>query len=365
MKASPTIGKILIKMTQVYFLIPGLILPDSALAHISDETLGQLTGLSEGLSQEPIVQTFDNGVFSRAVHLSWAWSVITRKPLPARTAPFFWLMDHGPALATEVWRLDLTTTDSEGRVHAVKGPSSATVEEVSLRLTPALLAEGFTLQRWDETLYLTRKNDWNALTRPMDSLEGRIRDFAADVEGEAADAAAASVLRLEAALTSPNVLTDRDRPITGLWISGGGHQANFFPPTQLRSVLADDLTIIGWAQSAGILNHRTGPVTGARTWPQDAPSGERLAVLDTLYAPWLAGDWTTWQSRIPALIAQIAELKEAARKKGCDASLVVGCGTACTVSFASSVSNPRSLLSRFASRVSFKSRDWITQDASS
>ena len=44
--------------------------------------------------------------------------------------------------------------------------------------------------------------------------------------------------------------------VNAIRISGGGHQQLFFPPTLLRSVLADDPAIIGWAAKRGILNHR-------------------------------------------------------------------------------------------------------------
>ena len=356
-------------MTQAYFLIPGLILPDSAKNELDASTLAVADALSSNLADEPIGQNFSRNVFARAVHLQWAWSVITRrKTLPHVTA-FSWLMDQGPMLATEIWQLHLANRDASGVMTGIKIADETLIEAVSMQLTRPLLKHGFVLQRWDTTLYLTRKSDWGVAAAPWCTIRNTatpadmaLQGLAQD-EKEAQSALAAALAALQDLTTELAAATLSDAhgvAVNALWISGGGHQQLFFPPTLLRSVLADDPAIIGWAQNAGILNHRTGRLTGANAWPDDAPNGECLAVIDALYEPWLAGDWKAWSQALPGVISQINTLSQAAlHKKGCDAVLVVGCGEAKTVSLPLKLVNPKSLIARFSRKKAKPADPWI------
>ena len=150
--------------------------------------------------------------------------------------------------------------------------------------------------------------------------------------------------------------------LNALWISGGGCYSNFYPPTRIRSVLTDIDAVTGWALAAGILNHRLGRITGAEEWPADAPNGECIAVIDTLYSAWLAKDWAKWQQLLPSVIFQVDALAQAARKKGCDRTVIVGCGESLTVTLARKNNNPKSLLARLSPTRKLPAQHWLFQD---
>lgn len=353
-------------MQQVYFLIPGLILPEQEKSVISACSLETLSKLSSNLTQAPIRQNFGSVPFSRSVHLIWAWSVLCRRALPAVTAPYVWSVNQGPQLSNEVWSLTLAHADEKGVLTEIDPLTDEAVEAFACAMTVPLREHGFQLQRWDRTLYLTRKTPWGIAARPFEALAGHAPDARLDIEASTEDAAAIDAAvrdmnELNAALESA-ALTSAGTSINALWISGGGCYSNFYPPTKIRSVLTDIDAITGWALAAGILNHRLGRITNAREWPSDAPNGECIAVLDALYAPWLARDWTQWQQRLEGVVAQVAELSEAARKKGCDHSVVVGCGESLTMTLLKKNSNPRSFLARLAGGKKVSAASWIFQD---
>ncbi|MGN1209043.1 MAG: hypothetical protein ACI4SV_01975, partial [Duodenibacillus sp.] len=142
-------------MTQVYFLVPGLILPEEARTCISDDVLATLSQLSSDLAGEALMQPMGEGVFSRSVHLEWLWNVLMRSQAPAQTAAFAWPLEQGPQLfANDVLRLDAAHLTSDGQLERVTLTDEA-IEAVSLILTPILLEAGYTLQRWDTTFYVT------------------------------------------------------------------------------------------------------------------------------------------------------------------------------------------------------------------
>ena len=89
---------------------------------------------------------------------------------------------------------------------------------------------------------------------------------------------------------------------------GGGDFAYVYPPTKIRSVLTDNETVKGWALAAGTLLQRIGPVTGAAAWPEDAPQGECIALIETLYEPWLRQDWAAWQAGIETVCERVEPL---------------------------------------------------------
>ncbi len=349
-------------MQQVYFLIPGLILSSREEPLVSSKAIETLSRLSTNLTDEPVVQSFHSRAFSRSVHLIWAWSVLCRRALPAVCAPYVWSVNQGPQLANEVWSLTLAHADENGALSRID-PTEAAVEAFCSSMTVPLRERGFRLQRWDRTLYLTRKTPWGVAARPFEALEGHAPDAAIDLEpatesAESVDRAVDDLNALNHALAAAG-LSCSGRAVNTLWISGGGCYSNFYPPTRIRSVLTDDDAITGWALAAGILNHRLGKITNAETWPADAPNGECIAVIDALYKPWLARDWTLWQERLDAVVAQVDALSAAARRKGCDHAVIVGCGEGLTLTLLKKNNDPKSFLSRLAPGKKLSARSWL------
>lgn len=356
-------------MSQVFVLIPGLLLPESAKKELTADAEQALAPLFSQLAQDPMRQDLAHGVDEGSAHLLWAWAVITRKPFPIACAPYRWLIAEAPETATELWHLTLAHRDEKGALQALPAaPAAHDLDTLCERLRPTLDQAGFWLQRWDDALYLSRKKDWAIRTRPWAVLAGHaVRN--SDWEGEPDAVAAAQELinTLEEKLVSPDPISAGNCTVNALWIHGGGRQRLFFPPTLLRSVLADDAAITGWGQAAGILNFRTGKAAGVTSWPQDCPRGDCLAVLNDLYEPWLKQDWGTWRTKLPQVVAQAQALvRDANQAKGCEQSLIVATGRCATLSLAAKVHNkPLSLLARLARRgTTANPADWIFEDAS-
>ena len=352
-------------MQQVYFLIPGLILSPQEKELIGAPVLEAAGSLSTGLVQDAVRQDFSSRPFSRSVHLIWAWSVLCRRALPAVTAPFVWSVNQGPQLANEVWSLDLAHADENGRLYPVENLTDEAIEAFASAMTVPLQSRGFRLQRWDKTLYLTRKTPWGVDVRPFEAMVGRKPSLQDDFEAslEQTDPAGAwhDLEELNETLKDASI-ESAGQALNALWISGGGCYSNFYPPTRIRSVLTDIDAVTGWALAAGILNHRLGRITGAEEWPADAPNGECIAVIDTLYSAWLAKDWAKWQQLLPSVIFQVDALAQAARKKGCDRTVIVGCGESLTVTLARKNNNPKSLLARLSPTRKLPAQHWLFQD---
>lgn len=354
-------------MTQAYFLVPGLLLDESVKDRLSKETLELAGRLSTNLASDPIAQELGEGVFSRSNHLSWIWSVLMRRALPPQTAAYAWPVDQGPQFCSnDVYNLNAAHIDEAGVVHAVE-LSDAAVEALAKCITPALTRMDFKLQRWDKVLYLTRKDTLSVYARPFEALVGHVRNLSEDLECVTEDEALGEknlttfvedLKNLEALVREADISVD-GVAINALWIDGASRYANVYPPTTIRSVLTDDATVFGWGLAAGILNHRLGKLTAATEWPSDAPSGERIALVDGLYKAWLAKDWDAWQKALPAVVDQFEKLSESARKKGCDEALIVACGEGLTVSIARKLTNPKSLLARFSSGKKLASDAWL------
>lgn len=354
-------------MTQALFLVPGLLLDPRVRPEIDAATLARAAELSKQLADDALFQAFDSSAFSRSVHLMWLWSVLMRRPGLPQTAPYAWAVDQGPQMtANTVWRLHAAHLADNGVIKPVNLTDAAN-ESLASVLTAPLSQAGFLLQRWDTELYLTAKTKPQVAARPFEALAGFRRNLDTDIEGlddDPASAGAARVafarqlLELEKVLAGAGIVSD-GQPVNALWIDGAGTFANVYPPTKIRSVLTDDAAVTGWALAAGILNHRLGAAAGATEWPADAPDGDRIAVIGDLYGPWLARDWRGWSEKLPAVIEQIRTLGEAARKKGCESSLVVACGTGATVTLAKKLSHPKSLLARLARGRQVAAADWL------
>lgn len=354
-------------MTQAYFLVPGLLLDESVRGNISQKSLAKADKLSSSLASDPLMQELGTGVFSRSVHLCWLWSVLMKKDLPPQTAAYAWPVDQGPQLCSnDVLGLHPAHINDKGVVQSVE-MTEAAIESFSKCLTPALNDLGFKLQRWDKVLYVTRKDNWGVAFRPFETLVGQVRSLSLDIEGLSDNAseketqrqtAAKAIGHLEKILASAHIEVN-GTSVNALWLDGASRYANVYPPTTIRSVLADDPAVIGWALAAGILNHRLAKATQATQWPADAPNGERIAVIETLYKAWLTRDWKSWEEKLPEVIEQIEQLSESARQKGCDQALIVACGNAMTVSIPKKLTHPHSLLARFTANKKLAAEAWL------
>ncbi len=330
-------------MTQAYFIIPNLLYPRKDL--LLSESVKALTSLKALLkgAEGPISQTLCKTHHSGSVDLAWCWKVLTRSKETFATAPYRWLMLGGPRLAGEIWRLNLLSLNGNA-VCGFFNPTEDAIEKISFALRSPLSQTGFVLQRWDASLYLTRKTPWGISTREAETLIGRTiseNDLSSLKEG-ASKAAWNALTQLNTLLKSLAI-----EGADALWIDGGGKLIDFYPPTQIRSVLADDDAILGWADASGILSQRMGKATGASAWPKEAPNGAVIAVLSQLKNPTLTPNTEAWEKALTALTDSLTLLKEAARKRGCDEALIVACGTRMTKTFTVKLTNPKSLLARF------------------
>lgn len=349
-------------MTQAYFIVPGLLVPNrNVLKAIPPEAIACVEKLTQG-AKDWTEQTLAESHQTGSAHLIWCWRVLTRSREAMATAPYRWVTQGGPRLSGQIWRLTLLHCDENGGVLGKTSLTETQQDRVYSVLYPLFQKEGFTLQRWDADFYLSRKTPWQVSVRevetllghPIPSEEGFFSDKAENVTN---------------ALTLLGTLTQAIQGLgiaglEGLWIDGGGPIQDFYPPTQIRSVLSDDAAVLGWADAAGILNHRVGKITGALSWPSDAPRGAVLALFPNLYKAWIQGDWDAWNRALPTLAEQLITLKEAARLRGCNEALIVACGGKMTKTFTVKLTNPKSLLSRFRPQKSPDVNAWIIEEAS-
>ena len=347
-------------MTQAYFIVPGLLVPNrNAWKAISSEEIACVEKLTQG-AEDWTEQTLAGPHQTGSAHLIWCWRVLTRSREAMATAPYRWVTQGGPRLSGQIWRLSLLHCDKNGDVLGKAPLTEAQQNRVYSTLYPLFQKDGFTLQRWDADFYLSRKTPWPVSVREVETLLGHAipneQGFFSD-KAENVTKALALLDTLTQAIQRLGI-ADLER----LWIDGGGSIQDFYPPTQIRSVLSDDAAVLGWADSAGILNHRVGKITGALSWPSDAPRGAVLALFPNLYKAWIQCNWAEWNCALPKLAEQLITLKEAARLRGCDEALIVACGEKMTKTFAVKLTNPKSLLSRFRPQKSPDVNAWIIEE---
>ncbi|MCI6632468.1 MAG: hypothetical protein MR720_05865 [Sutterella sp.] len=347
-------------MTQAYFIVPGLLVPNrNAWKAISSEAIACVEKLTQG-AEDWTEQTLAGPHQTGSAHLIWCWRVLTRSREAMATAPYRWVTQGGPRLSGQIWRLSLLHCDKNGDVLGKAPLTEAQQNRVYSTLYPLFQKDGFTLQRWDADFYLSRKTPWPVSVREVETLLGHAipneQGFFSD-KAENVTKALALLDTLTQAIQRLGI-ADLER----LWIDGGGSIQDFYPPTQIRSVLSDDAAVLGWADSAGILNHRVGKITGALSWPSDAPRGAVLALFPNLYKAWIQCNWAEWNCALPKLAEQLITLKEAARLRGCDEALIVACGEKMTKTFAVKLTNPKSLLSRFRPQKSPDVNAWIIEE---
>ena len=347
-------------MTQAYFIVPGLLVPNrNAWKAISSEAIACVEKLTQG-AEDWTEQTLAGPHQTGSAHLIWCWRVLTRSREAMATAPYRWVTQGGPRLSGQIWRLSLLHCDKNGDVLGKAPLTEAQQNRVYSTLYPLFQKDGFTLQRWDADFYLSRTTPWPVSVREVETLLGHAipneQGFFSD-KAENVTKALALLDTLTQAIQRLGI-ADLER----LWIDGGGSIQDFYPPTQIRSVLSDDAAVLGWADSAGILNHRVGKITGALSWPSDAPRGAVLALFPNLYKAWIQCNWAEWNCALPKLAEQLITLKEAARLRGCDEALIVACGEKMTKTFAVKLTNPKSLLSRFRPQKSPDVNAWIIEE---
>ena len=329
-------------MAQVYFLIPGLIAGPEAKNKISAASLERIKKTLGRLTDDPVAQPLGTPAFAKSVHLSWLWSVLTRRALPFTTAPYAWAVQNGPMLSGDISAIELCVRNADGSLNRAELTRDET-EAACAALTPVLLEKGFVLQRWDPHLYLTRKQHFKAAAAPFEIVRTQAGNACDWIEGDDRPAA------LELLSACEHALAAIASPVQTVWISGGGGAFDYvYPPTKIRSVLTDNEAVKGWALAAGILLQRIGRIGGAQNWIEDAPQGECIALIEDLYEPWLTRDWSRWEQAVPDVCDRIDALSAAAKKtKGCDTALIVGTGEGFAVSCAKHLSSARSLLARF------------------
>ena len=324
-------------MTQAFILIPGGRLPadiaSDILAQCTTEEKRALSEIATGAGQA-VEQTLDTAVYRRAPHLVWLWRVITRRPAPPQEAPWRWLALGGREQATEFWSIDPLSFEQG---HIADTTPTLTFDEfmkITISVEPLLMKAGFRLQMWDNVWFGTRKTDWQVTAAPRMALTG-LAPEALPIIGEEADAARRLIDDIAAVLRDHPVNAEREKNglprIDMLWISGGGHEQLFFPPTLIRSVASDDAAVRGWANASGILQERIGKNTG--DWPT-APSGDVIAVVEELYNAWLCRDWNRWRAALPTVASKVRDYREHARRFGVDSTMVIAFGDGRSVTLA-------------------------------
>ena len=311
-------------MSKAFILIPGARLPEGEaqriLSSLPEASARALSSLGEGAGQV-VAQVLDAGCYRRAPHLSWLWRVITRRNSTPHEAPWRWLSLGGREQC-------LTPLSLENGHVLAERPELEEREfmELTFAIEPVFLKAGLRVQIWDTSWFLTRREDWAVTTAPAMALPGLMLDEA-PVEGEAAEEVKGLLREVRAILADHPVNAARRaagrHAIDALWISGGGHEELFFPPTLIRSVASDDAAVRGWANAAGILIERIGRDTGR--WPE-APHGDVVAVIEDLYPAWLARDWEAWARALPEVARKAASYREDAKRFEADDVLVVAFG---------------------------------------
>ena len=335
-------------MSKAFILIPGARLPadeaESVLARLSAEASAALAVFGEGAGRR-VTQVLDAGPCRRAPHLSWLWRVLTRRQSHPHEAPWRWLALGGREQAPELWSLSPLTLSPEGRILPdAPVPDEHEFMRLTSAIEPLFLEAGFRLQIWDTNWFLTRREDWPLAAAPRAAVSYLLPEEA-PLTGEAADEARLLLAQAAAILAAHPVNAEREAKglprIDALWISGGGHEELFFPPTLFRSVAADDEAVRGWANAAGILLERIGKDTGR--WP-DAPQGDVIAVIDSLYDAWLARDWDRWAKALPYTAERAKAYREDAKRFGANDVFFVLFGESGAVTLAPS--EQKSLMAR-------------------
>lgn len=339
-------------MSRAFFLIPGARLPArlaaDLLAHASHEEAAALRLLGSG-REAPETQCLTGKVGRLAPHYAWCWKVFARRPGEPQTAPALWRLADGPHFDAPLMRLIPLARQAAGFVEATLAernilPLLCALSEPASRFGLRLQVSGTELFLSSATerdfaaapvaapaalMPLANTADFDALFSA--GMEGPDTSWAHDVlaafgEKLASDTSLQQLNELRAVSGLPR--------IEGFWLSTPGRVEGYHPPSLFRAVLADDGVLRGWALAAGIPAAFVRPLTPRKTdeslpaWPKDVPPGDVVAVVDDLYAPWLAGDLAAWRHALPAVVQKLEALRAGLSALKVDEDALVLFGTA-------------------------------------
>ena len=350
-------------MNTVYFLIPGLRLPQTICAEIIARTdctkLLESCGSAEEIMSQQLVH---DSVWDGAAHQIWLWRVISKQTTDPETAAFEWEADGGPSMGAQTWRLwSFHQRDDK----TVKSPEPVLTQDERIELHDELVRcvrrFGFELQQWEGRWYLTRKTDWAVTVKPWCAQKFHpITEHSVTGDAREDFFALQQALRDFMADSSINV-SRRSRgqeTVDGFWPDGGSRR-HLLKASTLRAVMCNDSAVLGWAQNAGLLNFRTIPV--ADDWPK-APEGDLLCVIDDLYESYRQADWQTWSTQLPEVARRICVLSTSARKRRCTRIVIVACGAVDThtISFEAG-GTAKGFLARFKKKKTLDLNDFLTE----
>lgn len=355
-------------MSAVYFLIPGLRLPNDKLAEMVDTIdFSTLLSLGEG-AEEVLEQTLiKHPLLSGATHLVWLWQVICKSSGIPETAAFEWEADGGPTMSTQTWRLWSThEIEDNGQIVTATPKRDLNGEErdsLHDQVLACVRQFGFQLQQWEGRWYLTRKDDWNVAVRPWYAQNHQPLTPNA-YDGVGIEDFIQLRQQLAHILKESSVNQKRrdkgEDTIDGFWPDGGSRR-HLFKASTLRGVMSNDSFVWGWAQNAGLLNFRTTPVKNE--WP-DCPEGDLLAVLDGLYDAYRAQDWERWKSELPGVLNQLEHLTKLAQKRRCQKLVIVASGALDTHTVSVDLGVTKGLLARFKKKKPLDLNTLLSEQAS-
>lgn len=147
-------------MTQVYFLIPGLLLPEAARPFLSAETLAVAGRITRAAAATPSRRCSLPALRQQVCIWRGSGGCLRESPcrLPQLPTPGLWIRGRNFRAKSGACTL-LTMTARHLRTWTGRITNDA-AESLAQLLRAPLDQAGFVLQRWDQTFYLTRKTDW-------------------------------------------------------------------------------------------------------------------------------------------------------------------------------------------------------------
>lgn len=307
-----------------FILIPGARWPEPEARRLWNElSEAERSMLSDfGLgAEEPVHQFIAPHPFTRAPHLVWGWRVFAQRPGAPVTAPYAWMADGGPQQHAELWRIERLRVET-GRIEGIAPIDDRNALTALITLSPIVEKAGWRLQWSGRSLYAVVKTPVDASAAPAVSLTGLALEALETMRvGTEADVLA----QLSAALS------EKAQDGCFYWLEGGGVSDGALTPTKIRAVAADEPAFRGWAEQAGLLRSRTTAL--AQGWAV-APKGDLIALIDHLWAPWLAGDTEAWRRMLPKAHAAFMRFADEAKSEARDAApaaVLMGAGTASTL----------------------------------
>lgn len=345
-------------MSQAFFVIPGLLLPQSNLGCVDAASEEFLRRLISGATCTPIRQQLCPAGFPDAAHWLWCWRVLTRQTSWFSTAPYRWQATDAPELPGEIWRLGFFRKTDDNRLTDYRTElSESDFLALETKLRRPFLDHGFILQSTGTSFFLSRKKPWGVIVPEAETLCRQVLDpfpvCASNPDDTASIHRAVETLQTVRKTLETLSLSGLDIP----WIDGGGAFRYFYPPTKIRSVLSDDSAILGWALASGILLQRIGRLDGATDWPSDAPNGSRIVVFNRS----ADSTSTAWRNHLALIVERTLSLMQKAKAKGCEEAVIVGCGHHETVTWSIRLTAVNALWARLSASKLPAPKDWIIE----